>query len=236
MIRIQQVTRRFGDQTILDHLSLDFEERHVHALIAPNGSGKTTLLGIIADILAPNEGRVIDTHTRRKPNTTILLSGENNLFMKNTVRENLRYLAAIQGVSAREAHDIVQELIRLAPVVRGLDGRKVEELSYGQKRMVAIASAAVSKSSCLIVDEAAEGLDIDNVQALVALLRFVARHQTVIIASHDLHFCFEAADSFHFLAHGKVTTVAKPASYEQLVDEYESLFAAKGGATHEGHH
>ena len=73
-------------------------------------------------------------------------------------------------------------------------------------------------------------------QALVALLRFVARHQTVIIASHDLHFCFEAADSFHFLAHGKVTTVAKPASYEQLVDEYESLFAAKGGATHEGHH
>lgn len=93
MIRIQQVTRRFGDQTILDHLSLDFEERHVHALIAPNGLGKTTLLGIIADILAPNEGRVIGTHTRRKPNTTILLSGENNLFMKNTVRENLRYLA-----------------------------------------------------------------------------------------------------------------------------------------------
>lgn len=233
MILIQNVTRRFGDRTILDGATLNLEENRIHALIAPNGTGKTTLLSIIADILSPDAGRVIDTRSGRKPNTTLLLSGANNLFMKNTVKENLLYLAAMHGMPLREARDILKTIARFFPVVSDVVDRPAEMLSYGQKRMIAIVSAAMSNSTCLIVDEAAEGLDVDNVHALTDLLHFIARSQTVIIASHDLRFCFETADSFHFLSRGTVATIERPTCCEELVRQYQLLYSAGSGAEYE---
>lgn len=204
VIELKDVSREFRGERIIDGASLSLEASGVSALVAPNGSGKTTLMTIVAGLMKPTGGPVAYLGGDGPHDVALLLAGDKNLYMKNTVGENLLYLAALNGRSRRDIQVDLDETVSWFAEIEELWRKPVEVLSYGQKRMVALASAVVSGSRYLLVDEAAEGLDVSHVERLVSALRAVSRRRGVLVSSHDLRFVSRVTGSMIFLREGRV--------------------------------
>ena len=86
MIRIEHLQKSFKNQKILKDINMQLEEGKVYVLIAPNGTGKTTLLSILAGLTTPDSGTISFEGEIKKKGFSIVLSGERNLYMKNTVQ------------------------------------------------------------------------------------------------------------------------------------------------------
>ena len=109
------------------------------------------------------------------------------------------------------------------PELKALWRKTAESLSYGQKRLVSLASAVISRNRYLLVDEAVEGLDVANVERLVEALQKVSSRRSVLVSSHDLRFVSKVTDSVLFLSGGKV--LREPIhSEDELRNRYSELF------------
>jgi len=162
-IVIDNVTKRFGAVTALDHVSLEIYQGEFFALLGPSGSGKTTLLRIIAGLEAPDEGRVfingqdvtlLPPYGRRVG----MVFQDFLLFPHRRVAENIVFPLRMQG-AGRE-----QQAQRLAWVTRllridGLEQRYPDQLSGGQQQRVALARGLISNPALLLLDEPLANLD-----------------------------------------------------------------------------
>lgn len=212
MISLKGVSRSFGAKQVLRRIDLDLEPGCAYAVVAPNGSGKSTLLGLIAGIVSPTDGEVAFSPPDARRDVSLLLPGERNLYMKNTVGENLRLFAAMEAIPPAVLERRIRELPRDFRVVRDEWKTPVERLSYGQKRMVALASTVVTGKHCLLLDEPTEGLDPARVDGLADVVRHLSEDEgrTVVVASHDVRFLSRAVRRFVFLERGVCQLVDVP--------------------------
>ena len=187
MIRIEHLQKSFKNQKILKDINMQLEEGKVYVLIAPNGTGKTTLLSILAGLTTPDDGTI--SFEGEVTGFSIILSGERNLYMKNTVQENLLYLCVLKGMNTQEAIRNIEREKENFPLYESVRDKVVETLSYGQKRLIALMSAIVSGESCIIIDEATDGLDVNNRKILSNAIRKAAKGRIVLVVAHDLTFC-----------------------------------------------
>lgn len=227
MIELREVSREFKGELVIEGLSLRLEPRGVTALVAPNATGKTTLMSMIAGLLFPTSGSVAYTGGDSSRDVALLLAGDKNLYMKNTVGENIRYFAALNGLGAEGVREGVSGVREWFPEIRDLWDVVAESLSYGQKRLVALASAVIAQNRYLLVDEAAEGLDVAHVRQLADAMRKMSGERAVIVSSHDLRFVADVADVVLFLSEGRVIQEDAP-SEGALRDRYEELFGGDG--------
>lgn len=223
MIEINNLQQQLKEKVILDKINLELETTGITALVAPNGAGKTTLLSIIAGIMEPTAGsiRFSDGDFR---DVTLLLAGDKNLYMKNTVAENVLYFAALNGKSRKQALNSINTVSEWFPELSDLWHSTVEVLSYGQKRLVAVATAVIANKKYLLIDEAIEGLDVEHVARLTDALRMLSRTQSIVVSSHDLKFSATVADHILFLANGHVITEPR-LSETELRKRYATHFS-----------
>jgi len=163
LLDIQRVTRRFGDFTAVDDVSLAIEAGEFFTLLGPSGCGKTTLLRMIAGFDLPDEGRILlngqdlaDTPPERRPVRTVFQSYA--LFPHMTVEGNVAFPLQMARVPASERRARIEgtlEDVRLT----GFDRRYPHELSGGQRQRVAIARALVTHPTMLLLDEPLAALD-----------------------------------------------------------------------------
>jgi spermidine/putrescine transport system ATP-binding protein len=163
LLDIQRVTRRFGDFTAVDDVSLAIEAGEFFTLLGPSGCGKTTLLRMIAGFDLPDEGRILlngkdlaDTPPERRPVRTVFQSYA--LFPHMTVEGNVAFPLQMARVPPGERKARIEgalEDVRL----QGFNRRYPHELSGGQRQRVAIARALVTHPSMLLLDEPLAALD-----------------------------------------------------------------------------
>jgi ABC-type Fe3+/spermidine/putrescine transport system ATPase subunit len=163
LLDIQHVTRRFGDFTAVDDVSLAIEAGEFFTLLGPSGCGKTTLLRMIAGFDLPDAGRILlnghdlaDTPPERRPVRTVFQSYA--LFPHMTVEGNVAFPLQMARVPAEERKARIAgalEDVRLT----GFDRRYPHELSGGQRQRVAIARALVTHPTMLLLDEPLAALD-----------------------------------------------------------------------------
>src|SRR5690349_8351062 len=163
LLEIQGVTRRFGDFTAVDNVSLAVEPGEFFTLLGPSGCGKTTLLRMIAGFDLPDAGRILlngqdlaDTPPELRPVRTVFQSYA--LFPHMTVEGNVAFPLQMARVPARERKTRIEgalEDVRLT----GFNRRYPHELSGGQKQRVAIARALVTHPTMLLLDEPLAALD-----------------------------------------------------------------------------
>lgn len=223
VIEVENVARTFKTERVIDNASFVLSSCGVSALVAPNGSGKTTLMSIIAGLMEPTEGRVLFSDGEGTSDVALLLAGDKNLYMKNTVMENLMYFAALNGYGRGDIQGDIDDVVSWFPELKALWRKTAESLSYGQKRLVSLASAVISRNRYLLVDEAVEGLDVANVERLVEALQKVSRRRSVLVSSHDLRFVSKVTDSVLFLSGGKVLRESIH-SEDELRNRYSELF------------
>ena len=229
MIILKQITKSFGEPKIIDGLSAEFQLNQVTSVVAPNGTGKTTLMSIISGLLLPDSGEITFLAPLKQADVVIVLAGEKNLYYKNTVEENLIYFGVIRGLTPKNIKKQISYYQDFFPVYGKIQGRRVEELSYGQKRLVSLFSAIISEAKCIIVDEVSEGLDMEYVGLVKNLLQTIKNDRIIIITSHDYAFVAETADTNLFLKDGKIVKVLSNISKDTLMQEYIHLFGEKSG-------
>ena len=210
MIRLEDLTKRFGDVTAVDGLDLDVEPGEIHGLLGPNGAGKTTTLRMIVGILEPDGGRaLVDGHdVVLEPHEAKARLGfvpdRPFVYEKLTGAEVLRFTAGLHGQRGEAVEGRIDELLDLWDLTPWRD-RLVESYSHGMRQKLILSAALVHRPSVLVIDEPMVGLDPASARLLKRLLRgFADRGGTILVSTHTLEFAEALCDRLAVIQDGGI--------------------------------
>jgi len=215
-IIVKRATRRFGDFTALEDVSVEIPSGSLTALLGPSGSGKSTLLRVIAGLERPDAGTVeIDgrdaTTLPTQRRGVGFVFQHYAAFKHMTVRENVAFGLKVRRRPKAEIRRRVDELLELVQLP-GLAGRYPSQLSGGQRQRMALARALAVEPSVLLLDEPFGALDARVRKELRAWLRRLHDdvHVTTVFVTHDQEEAMEVADRIVVMNHGRVEQVGGP--------------------------
>jgi len=209
MIQAQQLTKRYGNKTVVDQVSFTVQPGAVTGFLGPNGAGKSTTMRMIVWLAAPTSGQVLvnnrDFKTSKHPLTEVgTLLEAKSVHKSLTPLAHLRSMAATAGLPVSRVHEVL-ELTGLSGVQR----KKVGGFSLGMGQRLGIATALLGDPQVLILDEPVNGLDPEG----VAWVRNLARQQaaagkTVFISSHLMSEMAQTADHLIVIGRGRIMAEA----------------------------
>jgi sulfate transport system ATP-binding protein len=215
-ILVRNATRRFGDFTALDKVSVEIPSGSLTALLGPSGSGKSTLLRVIAGLERPDAGTVeIDgrdaTSLPPQRRGVGFVFQHYAAFKHMTVRENVAFGLKVARRPRAEVRARVDELLELVQLP-GLADRYPAQLSGGQRQRMALARSLAVQPSVLLLDEPFGALDARVRKELRAWLRHLHDevHVTTVFVTHDQEEAMEVADRIVVMNHGRVEQVGGP--------------------------
>jgi ABC-2 type transport system ATP-binding protein len=226
-VHIDRVVKRYAGHVAVRDLSLLVPRGSVYGLLGPNGAGKTTTLRMILNIIAPDEG-TIEVLGQRNSRAGVLdrigyLPEERGLYKKMQVRRLLKFLAALKGVSAKEADrriDRWMERLSLRSPEKDWGQAKVDELSRGMQQKVQFIAALLHDPELVILDEPFSGLDPINAQALKdTVVELKRERRTVVFSTHLMDSAERLCDAVCIIARGE----------KVLVGPLEEMRAEHGG-------
>ena len=207
MLRIDGLTRRFGDTVAVDDVTFDVPRGTMTGFVGANGAGKTTTMRMIMGVLQPTAGRVLwhgqeaSVADRR---TFGYMPEERGLYPKQPVLDQLVYLGRLQGRSPSDARRTATELLDRFGLGERLSD-KLEALSLGNQQRVQIAAAVIGGPELLVLDEPFSGLDPVAVDSMVDLLReHTTRGVPVLFSSHQLDLVERLCDQLVVLSGGTI--------------------------------
>ncbi len=186
-LRVENVTKRFGDFTAVENLSFNVRAGRVFGFLGPNGAGKTTTIRMIVGITAPDEGRIElygERVSNKLQNRIGYLPEERGLYKKIKVLDQLRYFAALKGISQTEADrriDFWLDRMKLSEWKL----KKTTDLSKGMQQKIQFISTVLHDPDLLILDEPFSGLDPLNVEFMMDVIdEFKSADKTIIFSTH----------------------------------------------------
>ncbi|MEU6709787.1 ectoine/hydroxyectoine ABC transporter ATP-binding protein EhuA [Streptomyces wuyuanensis] len=222
LIRFTNVTKRFGDNTVLDDLCFSARPGKHVTLIGPSGSGKTTILRLLMTLANPDSGTIdvnggrlfpADEKERREVRKKIgMVFQQFNLFPNMTVLRNITEAPVrVLGLSKDEAEERARELLDLVGLADRADARP-SQLSGGQQQRVAIARALAMRPQVLLLDEVTSALDPELVAGVLDVLRDIARTTdiTMLCVTHEMNFARDISDEVLMFDAGKVIESGPP--------------------------
>lgn len=232
-IETQALTRRFGDLTAVDNLTLSIPEGELFALLGVNGAGKTTAIRMLCGLLPPTSGdaqllgRSITRDTAAAKAALNVSPQETAVAPALTVRENLAFIAGVYGRprrSALEAADAMIERMGLASVAR----RPAKALSGGWQRRLSIAMGLITDPKILFLDEPTLGLDVLARRELWQVVEALRGKITVVLTTHYLEEAEALSDRVGIMSHGKLVALdTAPALIERTgAKNFEDAFVA----------
>jgi len=218
MIRVESLTRTYGELKAVDRVSFEIGQGEIVGLLGHNGAGKTTIMKMLTGFLEPSGGDIeIDgldiAADREGVQSRIGYLPENDpLYPEMTVIDYLDYAAALHGVAEAERPARIREALEktgLAPKAADT----VATLSRGYRQRVGVAQAILHQPKVLILDEPTNGLDPTQVQHMRELIRDLAENATVILSTHILQEVQAVCDRVLIIRDGEM---ALDATMEQL--------------------
>jgi ABC-2 type transport system ATP-binding protein len=188
-LRVQNVTKRFGDFTAVDDLSFDVRRGRVFGFLGPNGAGKTTTIRMIVGITVPDEGEItlLGEHMSSGMQDRIgYLPEERGLYKKLKIVDQLRYFAALKNVPTSEADKRIDFWLGRMGLAEWKN-KKTTDLSKGMQQKIQFISTVLHNPDFLILDEPFSGLDPVNVEFMIDVLaEFRTKDKTVIFSTHQM--------------------------------------------------
>jgi ABC-2 type transport system ATP-binding protein len=231
MIRMESLTRTYGDLTAVDGISLEIEPGQIVGLLGHNGAGKTTIMKMLTGYLEPTSGRIeidgLDVRTQREAvQRKIGYLPENcPVYPEMIVLDYLDYAASLHQVPETERNARVLEAITRTE----LESKAVDfigTLSRGYRQRVGVSQAILHRPSILILDEPTNGLDPTQILHMRGLIKTLAESATVILSTHVLQEVQAVCDRVIIVRDGRV---ALDARLDELRAGRRLLLATDGG-------
>lgn len=213
MISFSNVSKRYGQLTVLRQLNFSIESGEIVGLLGPNGAGKTTTLKALTGVLPPSQGVVtVDGSDPLFSSETKRLIGflpeSNPLYDDMTVEEWLRFWSKIKHDGQVSDEQILKSVERAG--LSDVYYRFIGQLSKGYRQRVGLAQAILSEPKILVLDEPTEGLDPNQRKDIHTLIRELGKDRTVIISSHVLSEITHMCNRVMILHQGKIVGDGTP--------------------------
>jgi putative spermidine/putrescine transport system ATP-binding protein len=238
-LRVEEVSKRFGQVAALDRVSLQVERGELLTILGPSGSGKTTLLKVVAGFETPDSGRVtvdgVEITARPPAKRDIGMVFQNYaLFPHLSVRRNVAFPLEMRDVGKAEIDRRVTDALGLVELA-GYDARLPRQLSGGQQQRVALARAIVFNPRLLLLDEPFGALDRKLRETMQLEVRRLQRRLglTTIFITHDQEEALVLSDRVAVMNKGSIQQIATTTEiYERPVSDFVADFVGESNIFH----
>lgn len=245
MIEIERVTKKYGNFTAVDNITLNVEKGKVFAFLGPNGAGKTTTIKMLTTLLRPTEGKIsLGGHDVAHNPSEIrrsfgIVFQDPSLDNELTAYENMVFHAILYGLSKKVYTERIALLLSLVELTDKKD-QYVKNFSGGMKRRLEIARGLLHSPKVLFLDEPTIGLDPQTRNHIWEYVRNLNKQEgvTVFFTTHHMEEVERYADLIAIIDHGKIIAegtpaeiIAKAALVQAGVDSLEDAFIALTGKT-----
>ncbi len=212
IITCKDITKKFGNYTALNSVSLSIPKGEIFGLLGPNGAGKTTLIRIINQISLPDSGELLfDGRPVKLSDVEQIgyLPEERGLYKKMKVGEQAIYLAKLKGMTTAQATKELKEwFVKFG--IQGWWDKKVEELSKGMAQKIQFITTVMHKPKLLILDEPFSGFDPVNVNLIrKEILALKEAGTTIILSTHNMESVEELCDSIALINKSNLVVTGK---------------------------
>lgn len=229
MLELKNIVKKYGNNVILDDISLQIKKGEIVSILGPSGSGKTTLLNLILGITDISSGKIIYdgediTNVPLEKRGFNIVFQDYALFPNLTAYENIVYgLRNKPGISTEQD---VQDFIHLLGLEEHLN-KRISQLSGGQKQRVALARTMVMKPKILLLDEPLSALDGVIKESIKSKIKEIAREfsLTTIIVTHDPEEALTLSDKVLIINDGEIAQYGTPKEIiQQSADDFVENF------------
>lgn len=239
MISIQGLTKRFGAQTAVDHLTWEVPPGKIVGLLGPNGAGKTTTLKMVTGMLQPDEGTAlicgvnVTTHPMEAKRLLGFVPDSGAVYESLTGLEFLLMIGALYGIHEDEARPRIRQFLDFFELdEQTLTTKLLGAYSKGMRRKVVITAALLHNPRVVLLDEPLDGLDANAAVGFKALLETLAREgKTIVYSSHVLDVVERVCNRVAIMAQGKLLVEGSPQDlqHQHGADTLEQLFTQLTG-------
>ena len=229
MIKLENVTKRYGNVLALDNVSFEINEGEIVGLLGPNGAGKSTTMNIITGFIEQTSGKVtidgydtVKKSQKAKKQIGYMPEGV-PLYGDLTVKEFVTYMAELKGVKRKEKQEKVQKALQDAGL-ENVQNKLTKNLSRGYKQRVSLAGTLVSEPKVIILDEPTVGLDPKQVTEIREVIKRLGKKHTVILSSHILSEVSQICNRVIIINKGKIVAIDTPENLENKVSNKNVIY------------
>lgn len=228
MIEVNNLVKRYGGHTAVDHLSFQIEKGKIYGFLGPNGAGKSTTMNMITGYIASTEGKVIiDGHDileepEKAKKCIGYLPEQPPLYYEMTVLEYLKFAADLKKIPKDKKASMIEEIMEMVKIT-DMKNRLIKNLSKGYRQRVGLAQAILGYPEVIILDEPTVGLDPKQIIEIRSLIKGLKKKHTVILSSHILSEVSAICDYVMIISHGKLVASDTPENLSRLAEGSNSL-------------
>ncbi len=224
VLQTEVLTKRYGDLTAVNNLTLEVHEGEVFGFLGPNGAGKTTSINMMCGLLKPDSGQVIvhgapitggDADVRARVG---VCPQEIVLWKRLTCIEQLQFVGEMYGMKGRDARRNGEQLLQELDLTDKRN-KQADTLSGGMKRRLNVAMALVHEPEIVVLDEPEAGLDPQSRIKVREYIHSLARKKTVILTTHNMDEAERVADRIAIIDHGELLVLDTPDALKRSVGE-----------------
>lgn len=215
MIEVENLTKKYGSRTVVDHLSFCIDRGVIYGFLGPNGAGKSTTMNMMTGYIAATEGTIkingydmLEEPEKAKQSIGYLPEIP-PVYTDMTVYEYLKFVTELKRVPKSERKEQIEDIMRQTRVDDVKD-RLIKNLSKGYKQRVGLAQAMIGYPEVIILDEPTVGLDPKQIIEIRELIRELAKKHTVILSSHILSEVSAVCDHIMIISKGKLVASDTP--------------------------
>lgn len=224
MLKIANLSKAYGDRSVLNNLTLHVQPKEIYGLLGANGAGKTTTINIICNLLQADSGEVTIENRSISPSTKLLVGiapQENLLYKTLSCAENLHFFARLYGLNKEKRQQRVKECLAAVNLTDRTHS-PVEKLSGGMQRRLNMAIALVHQPKLVILDEPTTGLDIEARYEMWELIKQLKQGgMSILLTTHLLDEAERLCDRIGILKAGKIVAEGSLAQLRQRIPAVE---------------
>ncbi|MBT0159942.1 ABC transporter ATP-binding protein [Candidatus Bathyarchaeota archaeon A05DMB-2] len=233
LVEIKNLSKSFGDRTVLDNIMLQIEEGEILALLGPNGSGKTTLLKILAFLEKPTSGEVtfqgvpVTAKNVERLRLQSAMVFQRTMMFSTSVYNNVAYGLRMRKLPKAVIKEEVSKALSLVKL-EGFEQRPAKKLSGGEQQRVALARALVLKTKLLLLDEPTANLDPKNAAIVEDVIATANRDlkTTIVMATHNMFQAKTLPNRIALISDGVISEVGEPSEIFGELSKNLASFAA----------
>ncbi|MBQ6626427.1 MAG: ABC transporter ATP-binding protein [Ruminococcus sp.] len=235
-IKTKNLTKKYGDKTVVNNLNLSVNEGEMYALLGVNGAGKSTTIKMLSCLIRPTSGDAeilsnsITTESTKVKQIISVSPQETSVAPNLTVKENLEFIAGVFGFSKAQAKEKTQQILADFDM-QEIANSRAKTLSGGWQRRLSIAMALISEPKVIFLDEPTLGLDVLARRELWKQIEKLKGKITIILTTHYLEEAEALSDRIGIMAHGVLKAQGTATKLKELAktDDFEEAFVRIAG-------